>query len=372
VITDVLPGAFTVLGAGDDDRLGLRERLGPARRIAVLLVDGLGYHLLPRAAQSSPFLADVVAGRIGRLDEIASMLPSTTPTSLVSMGTGAGPGEHGILGFTLNVPGTDRVLTHVLWRDDPPPNEWQPVPTVFARAGAAGVSSSVVLPVQFGGSGLTVSAYGGAQFVGRGRGEDLVTAMLHAFDAGSALVYGYTPNVDTAAHSHGIASPQWAQAAHAAGHLIERLLAALDRDTALVVIADHGGLDVPWTSRVDVGTDPRLAAGLRVIAGEPRFRHLHTVPGATADVIATWSGILDRRAEVMAREDAVSRELFGPVRPAHLPRIGDVVVVAEDDTAVLASGYEPASVATLVGFHGGRTSVETAIPLLSFAADAQP
>ena len=45
-------------------------------------------------------------------------------------------------------------------------------------------------------------------------------------------------------------------------------------------------------ARFDVGVDPRLATGLRVVAGEPRVRYLHTLPGATADVISAWRAIL--------------------------------------------------------------------------------
>jgi hypothetical protein len=369
VITQVLPSAFSVLGLPTEDGLDLAARLGPVRRIAVLLVDGLGFELLPRAASSAPFLGDVLSEAIGRVDELACTLPSTTPASLVSLGTGVAPGEHGVLGFTVNVPGTDRVLTHIVWRDDPSPATWQPVPTLYSRAVAAGIASSVVLPALFGGSGLTVAAYGGARFVGLGPRDDVVAAMLGELRARPGLVYGYSGRLDSAAHEFGIASPQWAAAAAMTGELIERLVAGLPDDAALLVTADHGGLDVPQSSRVDLGTDARLSAGLRVVAGEPRFRYLHTQPGATADVVDTWRSVLGDRAEVLTRREAVEAGLFGPVRASHLARIGDVVVLPAGDTIVLASGFEPPEVAKLIGFHGGRTHAETAIPLLSFAPD---
>jgi hypothetical protein len=54
------------------------------------------------------------------------------------------------------------------------------------------------------------------------------------------------------------------------------------------------------------------------------------------------------------------------VHPNHLPRIGDVVVTCTGDRAVLASRHEPPEVAQLVGFHGAATSVEMAIPLITF------
>ncbi|HEU5266291.1 MAG TPA: hypothetical protein VFU35_06305, partial [Jatrophihabitans sp.] len=82
-LCDVLPAAAALLGVPDArDRIGLRP--GPVRRVVVLLVDGLGYHLLPELAPDAPLLAEVVAGRAGRLEELACTLPSTTPTSLVS------------------------------------------------------------------------------------------------------------------------------------------------------------------------------------------------------------------------------------------------------------------------------------------------
>jgi hypothetical protein len=102
------------------------------------------------------------------------------------------------------------------------------------------------------------------------------------------------------------------------------------------------------------------------VAGDPRVRYLHTEPGAASDVLAAWSELLDGRAEVRSRHDAVAAGLFGAVRPEHLPRIGDVVITCTGDTAVLATGHEPPEVAQFVGFHGAATPAEMAIPLISF------
>lgn len=369
MITEVIPSAVAVLGAqGFTDTLGIGERVGPVNRLAVLLVDGLGHHLLPRAARSAPLFADVVAGTAGAAQQLRCTLPSTTPTSLVSLGTGTAPGAHGILGFTVNVPGTERVLTHILWRDDPDPGAWQPVPTVYERAG---IDSSVVLPAGFEGSGLTEAAYRGARFVGLADGAGLADAMLATLRAHTGLVVGYTARVDTAAHVHGIASPRWADAARATGELIERLVAGLPDDAALLVTADHGGLDIGWSSRLDIAADPRLSAGLRIVAGEPRFRHLHTRPGAACDVHAAWTEVLGDDGAVYLRDEAVAAGLFGPVAPAHLPRIGDVVAVCNNDLVVMASGHEPPEVSKLVGFHGATSDAETAIPLLCFGPNGR-
>jgi hypothetical protein len=178
-------------------------------------------------------------------------------------------------------------------------------------------------------------------------------------------VYGYTAALDTAAHVFGIASNEWAQAAAGVDALLSRVLDGLPPDAALLVTADHGGLDLSATARVDIAADPRLADGLRVVAGEPRVRYLHTIDGAAPDVLATWQALVGDRARVLARDDAIAAGWFGAVRPEHRARIGDVVVICTGELAVLSSGTEPREVARLVGFHGADTAAEMAIPLIS-------
>jgi Type I phosphodiesterase / nucleotide pyrophosphatase len=366
-IADVLPSVCARLGVPDtEDVLGLAEKLPEARRFAVLLVDGMGLELLPFAAPHAPLLAALLAGEVGRVDELSSVFPSTTPTNLVSSGTGSLPGRHGVLGFTLNVPGTDRVLTHVNWKDDPRPDEWQPVPSLFTRANAAGIETAVVGRSSFEGSGLTVAAYGPTRYVGADDPDLVADRMLAAF-ADASLVHGYHADLDTAAHAHGVDSPQWHQAAAGVDRLIRRIASALPPDVALLVTADHGGFNVPAGTRIDLGVDPELSAGLRVVAGEPRVRYLHTVPGAQADVLATWRGRLAGRADVLDRDEAIGSGLFGPVSPEHALRLGDVVVICTGDTALLATGWESPDTAKLVGFHGGLTPAEMRIPLIQLS-----
>ncbi|MGO9034210.1 alkaline phosphatase family protein [Mycobacterium sp.] len=364
-ICDVLPAAAALLSVpGAVDALGVSEWVSDVNRVAVVLVDGMGWHLLPTLAADAPLLASVLAGETGRLDELACTFPSTTPTSLASLTTGVAPGEHGILGFTVKLPDTDRVLNHIVWRDDPPPAQWQPVPTWFERLQHVGARA--VLPAAFIGSGLTEATYRGAQFHPANSGDDYAQLVADQLHAAPGLLYAYTAELDTAAHLFGIGSPEWHAAAAHVDALLTRLVEALPSDAALLITADHGGLNVPADERIDLDADSRLSAGVQAVAGDPRVRYLHTEPGAASDVIAAWSELLNGRVEVRSRDDAVSAGLFGPVRPDHLPRVGDVVVTCTGDAAVLATAHEPPEVAQLIGFHGAATPAEMAIPLIVF------
>jgi len=369
-LADVLPSVLSALGVPSSDSLDLKTRLAGVRRIALVLVDGLGLHLLPLAAPVAPTIADIVAGRLGTVLELTCGFPSTTPTSLVSLGTGAAPGRHGIVGFFLRVPGTDRVLDPRFWRDDPDPASWQPVPSQFARAAAAGVSVSVATRPEYEGSGLTVAAYGDIPYRGASDLDSLAAEILAGLAADApSLVYGYHPTLDSMGHVYGVDSPQWRDAAADVDALLTRLVDRLPDDAALLVTADHGQLDVPADQRFDIGTDPRLDAGLTVVAGEPRVRYIYTRPGAAPDVIEAWRGVLGEAARVMSRDEAIATGWYGPVPPEHAARLGDVVVVCRDRYAVLASGREGPSVAKLVGFHGSITPVEMAIPLVVVRGD---
>lgn len=364
---DVVPGVLHALGASDfPDRLGLTERLGGVRQAAVVMIDGLGWHQL-QAGVPTPTLSTLARSAGG---PITCGFPSTTPTSLVSLGTGALSGAHGVLAFTSNVPGTDRVLNHTLWLDDPDPVAWQPVPLLFDRARRAGISTAVVNRTMFAGSGLTQVSTGEAGYRPVEDSVQGIDAVLDALRDGVRLVYGYLPEVDRAGHEFGAGSPlsegspQWQTAMAFADSAIARLLDGLPHGSALVITADHGHMVSPYDRRIDLDGVPELSDGVRVVAGEPRVRYLHTVDGAAPDVLAAWRELAGHAAWIGSREEAVATGWYGPFANGHTDRLGDVVVVCRDDWSIQASAHEPPSVGRLVGLHGARTRLEMEIPLL--------
>ncbi|MEV6346667.1 nucleotide pyrophosphatase/phosphodiesterase family protein [Actinoplanes sp. NPDC051851] len=364
-LADLLPSVCAVLGVpGADDVLGLRERLDGVDRIGVLLVDGMGAYQLPLMAPYAPVLADLAAGGRGHAGTLTAGFPSTTPVSLVTLGTGAPPGAHGILGFTVRRP-DGRPLTHIAWTDDPDPAQWQPVPTRMERATASGVRVTVVSRPQFEGTGLSLAANRGGVYRGAADGDAVAEGMLTALrESGPALVYGYHPDLDHCGHEDGICSPAWRAAARGVDRLLDRLVHGLPPAAALLVVADHGQLNVPAAGRYDTATRPELRAGLTGVTGEPRVRYLYCADGALDDVRATWRGVLGDDAWVLTRDEAVAEGWFGPVPPGHAGRIGDLVVVCRNRTVALASDREPGKVGRLIAYHGSLTAAEMTVPLL--------
>ena len=362
-LADVMPSVLACLGVpGAHDALHLESVLHDVRTVVVLLLDGFGHALLPQARPWAPTLTSLADGA----PVLTAGFPTTTPVSLTTLGTGAPPGAHGVLGFFLRVPGSDQIVNHIRWHDDPNPLRWQPLATQFDRARAAGVAPYVVSRPEYDGTGLSRAAFRGSRYV-PAPGIELTAELVietARVSRGRTLIYTYDPSVDSSGHVYGVGSVPWRRAVADVDHLATILLERLPRHSALVVTADHGQLNVPAENRFDLDTDPRLRAGVEVVAGEARVRYLHTAPGARDDVIAAWQSVLGSAAIVVSRDQAVAEGWFGPVPEAHLQRVGDVVAMCTGDHVVLATKTDPPSVANFVGFHGSATPAEMYIPML--------
>lgn len=355
---DVVPAVAEALGV----RLGEAHSgltLPEASAYVVFLVDGLGARLLQRYAHAAPFLAGLLADqRPG-----TAGVPSTTATSLTSLGTALTPGAHGLVGFTSRVPGTDRLLNALLWDKEVDPLEWQPHPTAFARLRELGACVTTVNKREFASTGLTVAAHRGAEYVGADKVGERIAAALAASRERTSLTYLYDGDLDWTGHKYGVASSQWLQQLSMIDAEAEQLREALPASVRLLVVADHGMVDSPPEARVDVDEHPELRSGVTLVGGEARFRHLYCHRGAVDHVVAAWSEVLGDRADVMTRETAIGRGWFGPVSPSVLPRLGDVIVACHGDLAVLSTVDFPYE-ATLVGLHGSLTPEEMLIPIL--------
>jgi len=355
---DLLPAVATALGV-DAGLPRTSLELPGAGSYVVLLVDGLGYDLLRDHADQAPFLHGRLAGR----PPLTVGVPSTTATSLTSLGTALMPGSHGVVGFTTRIPGTEDLLNALKWSSAVDPRDWQPHPTAFARLAEAGVRTTVVNQRSFSGSGLTVAGQRGAEFVGADKVGERIAAVLEASGSVPSFTYCYEGDLDWTGHRHGVASTSWQLELAMVDSAAEQLRETLPASTRIVVVADHGMVDSPPEDRLDVDEQPDLLDGVALLGGEARFRHVYCRGGAVDDVAAAWRSAVGDRAEVLTRDEAVSRGWSGPVSPVVRPRLGDVMVAAHGSFSVMSTSAFPYET-KLVGLHGSLTRAEMLVPLL--------
>ena len=369
-LADVLPSVAHSLGVpwgGGAGEAPARPGfdLPPTRRAVTVLIDGLGHDLLVRRAGHAPWLRAHLAGT----RRVASGFPSTTATAMGTFGTGLAAGAHGMLGYEVLVPGTDRLLNELSWEDGPDPRTWQPHTTVFEAVAAAGVEVARVGPAHFDGSGLTNAAIRGGRFVVAATLAQRVDATLAAVrSAPRALVHLYWGDLDKIGHVHGCDSWQWGDELESVDRELARLAARLPDDCSLTVTADHGMVDSPHELRLDVAHEPLLAAGVRQVTNEARAPQLHVEPGARDDVHAAWTAVLGDRGIVLTRDDAVTAGWFGAVAPENLARIGDIVVAMRGRFAVVDSRRARPELLALRGLHGSLSDDEVAVPVVHVPA----
>ncbi len=354
---DVLPAVATALGVS----VGFHDsglELPPAPAYVVMLVDGLGHELLAEHRVQAPYLHSLLGA-----EPATCGVPSTTATSLTSLGTALTPGQHGLVGFTSRVPETGALLNSLFWDQPVDPLEWQPNATAFTRLEGAGVHTSVVSKREFAGSGLTRCGQRGAEYVGADGIAERIAGAVAGVTRRPSVTYVYDGDLDWAGHRAGVDSQRWRSQLRDIDEDVQELRDALPAEVRLLVVADHGMVDSLPERHIDVDETPALRDGVTLLGGEARFRHVYCRGGAVEDVADTWRSFLGDRATVLTRDQAIERGWFGTVDSPVRLRLGDVVVAAHENWALMSSrdfAYEM----TLTGLHGSLTSREMLIPIL--------
>lgn len=329
--------------------------VGRAERVVLLLVDGLGWNQL----RSRPGIAPTVTAMTG--GPITSVAPSTTATALTSLTTGLAPGEHGIIGYRMDMGGT--VMNTLRWGDERgdlrtsfPPTQVQPCPPFL------GASVPVLSMADKEGSGFSQAHLSGVKAMGWRAPSSIPVTVRAALDAGEPFVYAYYDGLDRIAHERGFGPYYDAELAFV-DSLVASILSNLPPGTALVVTADHGQVHV---GRNTIVLPEAVTENIRHQSGEGRFRWLHARRGREA-ALAAECGRFSDVAWVVTRDQVIDEKWFGPrLTTDAARRMGDVALVPHAPV----SFEDPADGGAfeLVCRHGSLTADEMLVPLVAAMA----
>jgi hypothetical protein len=322
-----------------------------AESVVLLVLDGLGWVELQARREITSTLASLEGG------PITTVVPSTTPTALVSLTTGLTPAEHGVIGYRINV-GTG-VLNVIRWTMagggvPPDPNDLQP------RDAFGGEPIPVVTRAQFRQTKFSAIQLRGASFHGWVTTAGLVEQTRLLVEAGERFVFAYYDGLDVVGHVYGLRDAFFAAELAFCDRLVADLLDALPQRCTLVVVADHG--HVHFDERIEL---TELDALIAVQSGEPRFRYLHARQSASDDLLAAASEACAAHSWVFSRDQLIDEGWLGPRPPSAevRRRIGDVILAARGPV-----GYvDPANPgeSRLLSGHGSITAAEMLVPLLA-------
>jgi predicted AlkP superfamily pyrophosphatase or phosphodiesterase len=323
-----------------------------ADRVVLLLLDGLGWEQLQARRRLAPTMSGMVGG------PITTVLPTTTATALTSLSTGLAPGEHGVVGYRMQIHG--EVLNVLRWstaagdaRHTIPPQKIQ------TQLPFLGQRPPVITRAEFARTGFTVAHLDAVRFTGYRMTSTLVTEVARLTRSAEPFVYAYYEGIDKVSHEYGLGEHYDAELA-AADRLVGDVLAAVAPGTAVVVVSDHGQVEVGPNV---VPLAPDVVAHVSMQSGEGRFRWLHARPGHVSALVEAAQRAHGGDAWIRTREQIIEEGWFGPVVTADAAaRLGDVALVTRTDVAFL----EPTDTGpyTLIGRHGSATAAELYVPLL--------
>jgi hypothetical protein len=325
-----------------------------AAQVVLLVLDGLGWVQLKERPGLAPTMNALAGG------PITTVAPSTTAAALTSITIGAPPATHGVVGYRLRVDG-DQVLNVLRWktgdgdaRSGIPPERFQPLLPFGA------VKAPVVTRADVAESGFTRAHMAGARMYGWRMPSTIVATVGALLRDGERFVYAYYDGVDKVAHEFGF-GPTYDAEVVAADRLVSDLIDVLPAGAVLLVVSDHGQVDVG--DKV-ITLDPEVAGLTTMLSGEGRFRWLHAQPGALDRLAAAAHRHYDDVAWIRTRDEAVAQGWFGGLLERHVAdRLGDLVIAPRAPIAVLDPG-DPGE-QWMRCRHGSLTPEEMLVPLLA-------
>ncbi|WP_275098156.1 alkaline phosphatase family protein [Sedimenticola hydrogenitrophicus] len=353
-----------------------RERLGRVRNLVLLVVDGLGYlHLKGQAPHSVLFRHCV--------DSLTSVCPSTTATAIPTFLTGLPPQQHGLTGWFTYFAEVGTILTVLPYTtrlgrmpiDDRElnPRRLSGVPPLYDRLAA---QSHLVIPDWIAGTTFN-RAFTGAGRLRPYRGglQGMFQGIAGAVDAGKGrnFIYAYWPEFDSLSHQHGVGSAEVAVHLAALDQAFAGLVENLrGTDTQLLVTADHGFVDTTPERTLRLSAHPELAETLMMpLCGEPRLAFCYVHPDRTGHFEHYVTDRLGEAATLCRSAQLLNEGRFGlgVAHPRLHDRIGHYALLMKENYIITSElpGERPLS---HIGVHGGLSSHEMYVPLISLDCNA--
>ena len=336
------------------------EQLPPIRSFVVIAVDGLGSANLKARAEYAPTIAGLPQRRI------ITVTPSTTAAALTTLTTGALPGIHGLVGYTVRHPDLGIICPLRDWEGIGDVRGWQRAAPLFGLAEQVGAGAFVYGRPAHAASGFTGAVLTGATYVGGERIVDrFVAARQQIMTGESVFAYVYIDELDRAGHKDGWQSENWAARLEQLDAALADFLTGLPSDVGIVLTADHGMVDIAQHQQIILDLEAPLFDAVEAIGGEPRFRGFYLREGADPHGFAEALEELEgKRAWIATRDEVIASGVLGAnVSQEVADRLGDVILAARGQCVYYSTADDPRSL-EMIGQHGSWTDEERGIPLV--------
>jgi hypothetical protein len=364
------------------DELILRPLGGGYKKVLVLLVDALGYHLLNQMMMPEQ---DMLWGRFfdqAVFSPITSVCPSTTASALTTFWTGIAPAAHGIIGYEmwskefgmlinniLHSPASARADMGGLSRSGFDPQAFLNQPVLGTHLQEHGVSASAFIHKSIARSGLSEMHMKDVNVCPYVDEADLcvsLTEHVNSREGVREFIYVYYNDIDTLIHRYNADDARvslqfkWLSSLFESA-FISNLSTAVAKDTLLILTADHGSKNTPINPQYDLVNHPELLDQLVMQPTcEHRFAIFYIKQGRKRAVCDYFKNTWPEEFLLIEPEVALEGGLFGkiPFKENLRDRLGDLIAVARGEAFL----WWPTTPNIMLGRHGGLSREEMLVP----------
>lgn len=321
------------------------------KHVVVLLMDGLGSANLQEHATSSIFTDHLVC-------DIQSVFPATTTAATTSMLSGLYPIEHGWLGWDLYVRPINETVT--MFRNVVKNTNRSPIPKNVIEHYFS--YQSIIEKIN---QSTFVKAYAITPYFGITYNENVLSEMYDLIQVQCNkeernFTYAYTPFPDSLMHDYGIHHSKVHTVISSLNHFTKQLMNQV-HDTLLIVVSDHGHIDVD--DIICLSDYPDLQNMLeRETSIEPRAVNFFIKEGYHALFKEQFNALFSNHFILLDKQTILDDQWFGigTPHPQFSSSLGDFMAVATGSKAIVDDHYD----FKIMGMHAGLKQEETTVPLI--------
>ena len=287
-------------------------------RIYLLLIDGMGSRLIQRKLKEDSFI------RRHQIAETFTVFPPTTTAATTSILNGKAPNENAWIGWTQYVKEVDDIVVPFYgssyYGDKKYGKEFFyntiEVSDIMSELNAKGIKASEIYPA--------FRKNGAKDF------EELMTKMVKATnESDDKFIYLYWDKYDSLMHDNGVTSSVSDDYLNHMNSLLEKSVKELKSNTLLIVVADHGQVDIEEEINI---YDTNLSEYLiRPVTCEPRATVFY-VKEEYKDIFAhEFKKQFSDGFILLSHEQVLDTHLFGDREnhPRFEEMIGDYIAIAK-------------------------------------------
>jgi predicted AlkP superfamily pyrophosphatase or phosphodiesterase len=329
------------------------------KNVILLLFDGLGSRILDKVLDKDSFLIK------NRIKEITSVFPSTTASSTLSAQTGLNPVEHGWLGWTNYISPIDSII-QLFWdveKGESPKNDKN---EEFLKIKQKNLSPKLLVDLikEKDCDTYAISPYSEYKYKTLNQMFTTIKEKLDINNGKKKFMYVYNNEPDSSMHRYGCDSQEAIKLILERNKKLEEFYNKnLDKETIMIIVADHGHLNADNISLKNYTDINNLM--MRSTWVEERCPMFKIKEGKQNEFKKLFEKYFGNYFYLLTKEEIEDKQIFGDIKfkknELFDSSLEDFIAINKENcnkTLLDDNDFQMMSV------HGGNTDDEIYIPLI--------